>query len=433
MLLLFVVGDIIGAGIYARVGEVAGAVGGAIWVSFLVAIVIAALTGLSYAELVTKYPGAAGAALYVDRAFKTPFFTFVIAFAVVASGLASVSAIALAFGGDYLSVFLDAPTVAVAALFVLALGLVNFWGISEAVWLNVVLCTVVSIVGLLLVTVVGIAAYASGIGDLGRPFTFSAETAAPLAVVAGASIAFYAMLGFEDSVNVAEEAHDPVRNYPRALLGGLAVAGVVYVVVAFVAALVVNPGTLAGSTGPLLEVVALGPLSFLAPPQLFSFIALLAITNTALINLIMASRVVYGMARQGVVPGALGKIHRARRTPWVAIAFTTLIPLVLVTTGDTSDLAQTTVALLLAVFTIVNVSVLVLRRDRVEHRHFKAPVVIPLLGAASCLALLTQQDTSIFARAGVLLLLGLVLWLVNVLVLHFGEGAAGSRADGEKE
>jgi APA family basic amino acid/polyamine antiporter len=137
MLLFFVAGDIIGAGIYARVGAVAGEVGGTAWVSFLTAMLRAALTGLSYAELVSKYPGAAGAVLYVSKAFRNPFFTFMVAFTVVASGLASASAIARAFGGNYLSVLVNLPTVLVSILFINAINLINLRGITESINLNV--------------------------------------------------------------------------------------------------------------------------------------------------------------------------------------------------------------------------------------------------------------------------------------------------------
>src|SRR3712207_5618057 len=136
MLLLFVVGDVLGAGIYALVGEVGGEVGGAIWAAFLLAGVLALFTAASYSELVTKYPRAAGAALYVHRAFRSDFFTFVVAFAVMASGVTSAATLATAFGGDYLSEFVDLPTVLVGLLFVAVISLVNFRGIKESVGLN---------------------------------------------------------------------------------------------------------------------------------------------------------------------------------------------------------------------------------------------------------------------------------------------------------
>ena len=413
MLILFVVGDILGAGIYARVGAVAGEVGGAIWTSFVLGIGIAALTALAYGELASKYPRAGGAALFIHKAFGSPVLTFVIAFAVLASGVASASAVARVFGGRYLQEFVAVPPVPVAIAFVLVIALVNFRGISESVTLNMFL-TLVELSGLLLVIVVGIVALAGGTGDPGRAFTFKADVNVPIAVLAGAAIAFYACLGFEDVANVAEEAQDPVRMLPTALIVGLGIAGFIYVVVSFTAAMVVDPATLAKSSGPLLEVVKAGPVPI--PPRLFAAIALMAVTNTALINMIMASRLLYGMAEQGIMPRILGRTHRTRKTPWVAILFTTVLALGLVVTGDIGALANTTVLLLLLSFTLVNIAVLILRRDRVEHRHFWVPAWIPALGAVTCLVLMTQFTVDVYLRAVVLVALGLVLCGINFLV-----------------
>jgi amino acid transporter len=413
MLVLFVVGDILGAGIYARVGAVAGEVGGAIWTSFLVGVAIAALTALSYGELASKYPGAGGAALFVHKAFGKPVLTFIIAFAVVASGIASASAVARVFGGRYLQEFVRVPPLAVAILFVLVIALINFRGISESIKVNMFL-TLVEASGLLLIIVIGVAALAGGTGDPGRAFTFKAGANVPLAILAGAAIAFYACLGFEDVANVAEEAENPVRMLPIALIAGLGIAGLLYVVVSFTAAMVVDAATLSKSSGPLLEVVKAGPISI--PPRLFSAIALMAVANTALINMIMASRLLYGMAEQGVMPRVLGWTHRTRQTPWVAIVFTTLLALVLVITGDVGELANTTVLLLLVSFTLVNISVLVLRRERVGHRHLVVPSWVPVLGALTCLVLMTQFKADIYVRAVLLVVVGLVLCGINFLL-----------------
>ncbi|PLS84084.1 MAG: amino acid permease [Actinobacteria bacterium] len=425
LLLLFIIGDMLGTGIYVRVGSVAGEVGGAVWVSFLVAFALAALTAFAYAELVTKYPGAAGAALYANRAFRNPFVSFMVAFAVVCSGLASAGAAARAFGGDYLSVFVSLPTLLVAVLFVAVLSTINFIGISESLKTNLVL-TLIELSGLLLIIVIGGLALSGGTADVGRPFTFSAETGVALAVLTGASTAFYALVGFEDSVNVAEETRDPVRTFPRALFGGILITGIVYLLVAFTATMVIDPARLAGEeTAPLSLVITEGPLGF--PPQLFSLIALVAITNTALANLIMGSRVVYGMAREGVMPSILGRTHQGRGTPWVAIVFVAAILLALVTSGDVGDLADTTVVLLLLVFTVVNVAVLVLKRDRVDHNHFSAPSFIPMVAIAVIVVLLLQQEADIFLRAGILVA-GVVLYFVN----YFTKRGLDRRAPGAR-
>ena len=413
LLLLFIIGDMLGTGIYVRVGAVAGEVGGAVWVAFLVAFILAALTACAYAELVGKYPRAAGAALYANRAFRNPFFSFMVAFAVVCSGLASASAAALAFGGDYLAVFVSLPSLLVAILFVAVLSAINFIGISESLKTNLVL-TLIELSGLLLIIVVGIVAFSDGSAQPARSFTFSTEGVAALAVLTGASTAFYALVGFEDSVNVAEETENPSRTFPRALFGGILIVGIVYLLVSFTATMVVDPARLGGPEGgdaPLALVLLEGPLAF--PPALFSVIALVAITNTALANLIMGSRVLYGMAREGVMPSIFGRAHRTRHTPWVAIVFVALVMVGLISTGDVGDLADTTVVLLLLVFTVVNVAVLVLKRDRVDHDHFSAPSFIPIIAIVVTLVLLVQQEADIFLRAAILLGFGLLLYIVN--------------------
>ncbi|WP_205698399.1 APC family permease [Conexibacter sp. SYSU D00693] len=413
VLLLFVVGDVLGAGIYALVGEVGGRVGGAIWAAFLLALLLAVFTAFAYAELVTKYPQAAGAALYVNKAFRVPFVTFMVAFAVMASGLTSAATLSRAFGGDYLSDFVDLPTALVAVCVLGLLALVNARGIGESVKLNVGL-TLVELTGLLLVALIGTAALLDGVGDPGRALEIKDGESLVPAVMAGAGLAFYALIGFEDSVNVAEETREPQRDYPRALFGGLAIAGVIYLAVSTIATMAVPTNTLAESSGPLLEVVQLGPLS--VDTKIFSAIALFALVNGALINLIMASRLVFGMARQGIMPAPLARVLPGRRTPWVAIIVTTAIAMCLALVSDLSTLADMTVLLLLVVFVAVNVSVLVLRRDTVDHDHFRAPTIIPVIGIVVSIAVMTSKDLDVFWRAGLLLLLGAALYLVNVLV-----------------
>ena len=416
VLTVFIIGDILGAGIYALVGEVGAEVGGAIWTAFLTSFVLAFFTAFAYAELVTKYPRAAGAALYTHKAFRAPFLTFVVAFAVMSSGIASASTLARAFAGDYLTEFVDLPLVLAALIFIVIVALINARGIAESVQVNVVL-TAIEVLGLVIIVVIGVAALGEGSGDFSRNFEFKEGESVFGAIVAGTALAFYAMIGFEDSVNVAEEAKQPSRNFPRALFGGLIIAGVLYLLVTLTASYVVPTDQLSGSDAPLLEVVEVGPLGI--STKLFAFIALMAVSNSALINMIMASRIVYGMADQGIVSRVFARVLPERRTPFVAIIFTTLIAAVLITTGDLATLADTTVVLLLSVFTIVNIAVLVLRSDEVDHEHFSAPALFPVLGGIVAVALIADtaiDDFSTVLRAGALILLGALLWVVNRLV-----------------
>src|SRR3712207_5453630 len=375
LLLFFVLGDIVGAGIYALVGEVGGLIGGAIWAAFLCAFILAIFTAASYAELVTKYPRAGGSATYVNNAFRNPFISFMVAFAVMASGITSACTLTLAFSGDYLAQFITVPVLGAALVFMILINLINFYGISESVRINVIL-TIVEITGLLLIIVIGVGALFAGTGDPGRAFEFKEGTSVLTALLAGTVLAFYALIGFADSVNVAEETRHPSNTYPRAIFGALLLAGVIYLLVTFTASMVVPTGTLAESSGPLREVVERGPIA--VPTTLFAAIALLAVSNGALINMIMASRLIYGMADQGVMPTVFSNVHPGRRTPWVSIIFTTAIALILLVTIGGNDealstLGSTTVVLLLIAFVMVNISVLVLRRDEVGHEHFHAP------------------------------------------------------------
>jgi basic amino acid/polyamine antiporter, APA family len=271
--------------------------------------------------------------------------------------------------------------------------------------------TLVEVTGLTIIVIIGLFALGNADTEVGRNFEFKEGEGAFLAILAGTALAFYALIGFEDSANVAEEAQDPARNFPFALFAGIIIAGVVYFLVTFTASMVVPTAQLTESSAPLLEVVERASD---IPTKVFSAIALLAIANGALINLVMASRLLYGMSNEGILPRAFSTVHPDRRTPWVAIVFTTLLAVLLIAIGKLEDLAVVTVMLLLAVFAMVNVAVLVLRRERVEHRHFVAPSVFPILGLVISLVLLVKrvidEDSTVDILLGVLLAVAVLLW-----------------------
>jgi amino acid transporter len=217
-------------------------------------------------------------------------------------------------------------------------------------------------------------------------------------------------VGFETSANVAEEIRNPSKVYPTALFGALLTAGVVYVLVGLASAAVLAPDELSQSSGPLLDVVSASGLG--VPDWLFSAIALIAVANGALLTMIMASRLTFGMAEHGLLPGVLGRVLPQRRTPWVAILSTTVVAMVLTSIGDLSTLAETVVLLLLFVFIATNVAVLVLRRGAVDHKHFRVWTAVPVFGVASCVLLLTQQTATVWLFAAILLAVGVMLFFV---------------------
>ncbi|MQL61474.1 APC family permease [Streptomyces vinaceus] len=410
LLYFFILGDVLGAGVYVLVGQVAADAGGAVWVPLVVALLLALLTAASYAELATKYPRAGGASHYATRAFG-PFAGFVAGFCMLAAGIVSVAALARGFGGDYLSAFVTLPVALVAVVFLALLAVVNARGIKESTRANVV-ATVVEVGGLAVVVVLGAWLLLRGDGDLGRLTDLGTpEKGAAAAVLSGSVLAYYSFVGFETSVNVAEETRNPRRSYPRALFGALATAGAVYVLVGLAASAAVPTAQLAGSSGPLLEVVkeAGG-----VPPKLFSAVALVAVANGALLTGIMSSRLAYGMAKDGLLPGVLTKVLPGRRTPWAAIAVTTGLAMLLALTGSVATLASTLVLLLLVVFLMVNTAVLVLRRDPGEGDHFRTPVVLPVLGIASCVLLATQIEAAVWLRGLAIVAAGAVLAAISV-------------------
>ncbi|MFJ8692082.1 APC family permease [Streptomyces roseolilacinus] len=423
LLYFFILGDVLGAGVYVLIGRIAADSGGAVWVPLTVALALALLTAASYAELATKYPRSGGAAHYVTRAYG-PFAGFLAGFSMLAAGVVSVAALARGFAGDYLAAFVSVPVGPVAVLFLAALALLNARGIRESTRANVA-ATVIEVGGLAIIVVLGAWLLLRGEGDPGRLTRLgTAEHGAAAAVLSGAVLAYYSFVGFETSVNVAEETRDPRRSYPRALFAALVTAGVVYVLVGVAASAAVPTSTLAGSSGPLLEVVrAAGGV----PERLFSAIALVAVANGALLTGIMSSRLAYGMARDGLLPRALAAVLPGRRTPWVAIAVTTGLAALLALTGSVTTLASTLVLLLLVVFFMVNTALLALRRDPGEPGHFRAPTVLPVLGAASCVLLATRIEAAVWLRGLVVLGTGLVLGAV--VAARRGTGrASGERA-----
>ncbi|HEY6633386.1 MAG TPA: APC family permease [Rhizobiaceae bacterium] len=423
LLLLFIVGDILGTGIYALTGQVANQVGGVVWLPFLVAFAVALVTAFSYLELVTKYPKAAGAALYAHKAFGIHFFTFLIAFAVMCSGVTSASTASRAFAANLSTAFgFNFETFGITVIglaFMAAIAIVNFRGVGESVKANVVL-TCVELTGLLIIIVIGLWAIGAGEGDISRitEFKTAPDRTAFWAVIGATTLAFFAMVGFEDSVNMAEEIHNPSKIFPKILLAGLLITGTIYVLVSISAIALVPAEQLGEGETPLLKVVQAGAPNF--PLWIFGFITMFAVANTALINMLMASRLVYGMSREHVLPPTLGRVHAVRRTPYVAIGFTTLIAFALITfVGEVPALGGTTALLLLCVFTVVNVTVLVLRKDRVDHEHFRTPSFLPVIGAIACAFFAgpwTGRDPIQYLIAGILIAIGIVLWLVTVAI-----------------
>lgn len=405
-LALYGLGSMLGAGIYGLIGKAAGQVGNAVWLAFAVALIAALLTALSYASLGSRYPRAAGAAYVIQRAFGLPMLSFTVGLALVCSGLTSVATQSRVFAANLAALLhLEAiPLWWLALGFLLVLAGVAFRGIRESMWLNV-LCTLVEALGLVIVIVAGLSYWGSvDYFEIREPPSGQGEW---LLLLQGAVLTFFAFIGFEDTLNVAEECRNPKVTIPFGLMLAMVLAAVLYIAVAITAVSVVPWPDLASAPGPITEVMRRAAPAL--PPIVFTGITLFAVANTALVNYVTASRLLYGMARQGLLPARFGDVHAGRRTPHIAIAALLLIATPLALMGTITELAAATVLLLLLVFAAMNAALFILKRRGTEsHGYFEIPPFVPALGALVCLGLVAVRvatgDWGAPAIAGVLLL-----------------------------
>ncbi len=372
LLTLYGLGVMLGAGIYVLVGEVAGAAGTWAALSFILAAALAGLTAASYAELVGRFPVSAGEAVYVRRGFSRAWLAVLVGIGVMATGILSSAAMMRGFNG-YFQELLAAPDwlVILGGLAILAAAAV--WGVRESVGLAAVV-TVIEAGGLVLA-----AAFAAP-GAFGGSAPAAAQEAGGFSVIGllGAGmLVFYAFIGFEDMVNVAEEAKHPERDMPWAIFLSLGAALVIYALIAFVATRAVAPTELAESAAPLALVFERSG----GAAWLISLIAMFAVFNGALIQIIMASRVLYGLSREGLAPGAFGDVSESRRTPVLATLLVTVVVAVLALWGTVESLARNTSWVILLVFIVVNLALFALKRREPDTDGFRVPLWWPLLAA----------------------------------------------------
>lgn len=420
-------GSMLGAGIYALIGRAADSLGNAVWLAFLAAMIAAMLTGLSYACVGSRYARAGGASYVTQHGLRKPLLSYVVGIAVMMSGLTSMATGSQAIAEQLEKAFgfaLDIKLVAIGIVFLV--GCVIYRGLRESMWLNV-LCTVVEASGLLFIIAVG-ARYWGGVNYLETAkdtVAGGAGSGITLALVMqGAVLTFFSFIGFEDILNVSEEVKNPRKNVPFGLIGAMILATLIYMAVAITAVSVVPWRELAASKTPLMDVAHRAAPWLGGIDKLYLGITIFAIGNTALLNYIMGSRLLYGMSRQGLLPAVLGRVHPKRHTPHVAVFVLFGIVSVLILSGGVKQMAESTVLLLLAVFTVVNIALVVLKRRPGEPKGgFEPPMFVPVLGALTCASLIytrihsaiTSPDASMHIApliAGGIIVISVVLYAV---------------------
>ena len=400
-LAFYSVGVIIGAGVYSVIGVAAGIAGESLWLSFIIAAIVAALTAVSYAEMTTAFPAAGAEYVYVRQALpEARWISVGMGVVILFGGAATATTVAVGFG-SYLQLFVNmSPTVS-AVLLLMFCTAVNVVGIREASWLNV-LFTSVEVAGLFLVI---------GAGLSRESFLDPAVLLPHSGVLPAAAIIFFVYLGFEEVANLAEEVRNPGRDIPRAIFISLGITTVLYVTVALAAVALVSPAELANSGAPLATALQR------AWPQatwVLSAIALFATANTVLITLIATSRLAFSMGREGDLPAALSNLALGRQTPWVAAILVLAMSAILLPLGDLQILAELSSFSALIAFLAVNLALIILRYRLPKHpRPFLVPwsiggmPILPVAAILSIVLLLLSFDRSILVAGALICIITL--------------------------
>jgi amino acid transporter len=373
LLLFYGLGTILGAGIYVLTGVVAGHAGSFTPIAFALAAFVAAPTAYSYARLSSQFPKSAGEAVYVREAFDHDWLSQLVGLMVITVGIVSAATIARGFVG-YLQVFVQIPTPAIIVVLVTALTGLAAWGVFASVSVAAAIA-VLELGGLALVIIGGIS-----FGEF-RTLDLAPSLSSGLwpGIFAGALLAFYAFIGFEDIVNMGEETRDPERNLPAAVIGSLLIASILYFLVAYIAVATVPLSALADNEAPMALVVETHGM---VSPKFISLISMLAVVNGALVQIIMASRVIYGVAQMHGHYGALGHVNERTRTPLNATLVVGAAVLLLALAFNVESLATITSLITLGIFLIVNLALIRVNRTLLTHDS-----VIAAIGALLCLTL----------------------------------------------
>ncbi len=403
----YAVGIIIGAGVYALIGRAVAYAGNSVWLSFVLAAVIASFTGLSYAELVSAYPESGGEYVYMKASFGSKFWAFIIGWLVLLTGIISSAAVALGFGG-YIKAYFSLPEVIPAILIIIVFSFVSFWGIRESVIINIAL-TSAEVIGLILIIVFG-AGYFGSVNYSDAPLGISG-------VIVATGLVFFAFTGFESIAKIGEETKNPRQTLPKALVLALIISTLLYVAVGVAVVSIVPYGELALSTAPFTDVALRAQGPQLA--TILSLIALVSTANTVLILLISTSRMAYGMGKDNTLPKFLTKVHSTKRTPWIAIALIMIFSAVFSLAGDIELIASVTNLVTFVVFLTVNLALINLyRRKAIKANKYtkilsirKVPI-LAVLGAVLSFAMLFQFTFLVVGIAFLLLIVGSLVYLL---------------------
>ena len=388
LVVLYGLGVTVGAGIYVLVGAAAAEAGVHAPLAFVVAAVVMLFSAASFSELATRFPVSAGEAAYVRAGFRSDKLSLLVGLMVAASGVVSSAAISIG-GVGYIREIIDLPAPILIAIVVLFLASVAAWGVVESV-LFAGLFTVVEVGALLLIVAIAPFERPDIIESLPEVLPPLSDIAALQGIAGAGLLAFFAFIGFEDIVNLAEEVKEPERTMPRAIFLTLLLGTGIYVLVAAVAVLAVPVEELSQSSAPLSLVFEW--LTGMSPIAV-TLVAIVATLNGVIVQIVMSSRVLYGLSRQGSLPGFLGQVNARTRTPLIATGLVAALVLTLALVFPIAILAEWTSRIILLTFSLVNISLLLVKRrgELPPQGAFRVPSWVPVVGAITSLGLLAAD------------------------------------------
>jgi APA family basic amino acid/polyamine antiporter len=391
MLALYGIGNIVGAGIYVLVGKIAEPAGYLAVVAFLLAAIIAFFAALSYAELAARFPFAAGISVYLHQAFNKPKLSTTMGILLITAGTVSSATLLKGFAG-YFSMLVPLPQPLLMTLAMALLLVIMLKGIKETVGAAVIL-TLIEIGGLLFLIGSILFFQPDALRIFGTHFIEALQSVDALAltgVISATFIAFYAFIGFEDMVNIAEEVKQPQKAFPRAIIVSMIVVTLLYIAVAATALGVLTPEALGQSSAPLADAYSVAAGNSLG---IIVIISLLATINGVIVNLVMGSRFLYGLGKRKWLPEWFAKVSTKSRVPARGLIIVSAAALVCAWWLPIENLAQLTSLLLLIVFFAVNLSLIAIRRrDSEEERKLRiSPHFIPWAGVVASAALVIGQ------------------------------------------
>jgi APA family basic amino acid/polyamine antiporter len=412
------VGLILGAGIYVLAGLAAGEAGNMVWLSFMISAVVALLSGLSYAELASKFPSDAGEYYYAWKALGSRI-AFIVGSLVVVAGIISAATVALGFARYFSELLVFNNLIIIAIAVTLLFSLINFIGIKQAAWINV-LFTAIEVGGLIVIILMGISSF--GTVDY-------TQAASAGGVLNAAALIFFSFLGFQSIVKLSEETKNPEKTIPKALILSIIITTIIYILVGISIVSVMDWQALGASSSPLADVaeIVLGSKAFVA----LAIVALFSTGNTVLIGLISISRMIYGMSRSNCLPKLLGRVNRKTKTPVNAIILSTLLVMAFISFGDIKFIAQATNFVVFLTFIMVNLSLILIRKKEHSKTGFRVPLSYKNIPIPAVLAILVSAFMLINLDAQIILLgIGLLAVLIVVeAIMHKALGARKSKIE----